>query len=339
MFTGNLEALLAQVNPALQQELRKELREHSRMEAIETVKCRYDPKRYRPYSGARAANAELLGLTPIGRGSAFASLVAVHPQFPDMVVKVVDWDDAGAWYLRACKDGVIKGPHAPVVYAVHRMGTQAFIYMERLIDVNDMPENMDDYVRDVNEFCRRSTGAATIDSTIVTWKMQFKQWNLHPERDYNMFSTDFHSGNCMFRADGTLVFIDPVHGARDTESMAIEKQAKRDKVLAERKAREEYREARIKVEGIKPRHPAMVAFFGDIVDEHIMAMPVMKHISYFCPISRERRRRAIMPKIAMDHRADKGMFIRRDKTVPNICNGAPHAAILQRNHNIKGFKK
>ena len=278
MFTGNLEALLAQVDPALQQELRKELREHSRMEAIETVKCRYDPKRYSPYSNARAANAELLGLTPIGRGSAFASLVAVHPNFDDMVIKVVDWDDAGAWYLRACKDGAIKGPHAPVVYAVHRMGTQAFIYMERLIDVNDTPENRGDYVAEVNSFCSGYNSAhGCVESTIVTWNMQFKQWNLHPE-GWRLFCTDFHSGNCMFRADGTLVFIDPVHGSRDTESMAIEKQAKRDKVHAERKARAEYMEARMKVEGIQP-------------------------------------------------------------SVPNICNGKPHAAILQRNHNIKGFKK
>ena len=146
MFTGNLEALLAQVDPALQQELRKELLEHRRMDAIETVKCRYDPKRYMAYSGARKANAELLGLTPVGRDSAFASLVAVHPNFDDMVIKVVEWNDAGAWYLRACHDGTISGPHAPVVYAVHRMGEQAFIYMERLIDVNDTPEDRKEYV-------------------------------------------------------------------------------------------------------------------------------------------------------------------------------------------------
>lgn len=249
MFTGNLEALLAQVDPALQQELRKELLETRRMDAIETVKCRYDPKRYSACSGARKANAELLGLTPIGRNSAFASLVAVHPNFDDMVIKVVDWDDAGAWYLRACHEGVIKGPHAPVVYAVHRMGEQAFIYMERLIDVNYMPENRDDYVFDVNSFCR-GYEEHSVESTIVTWFMQFKQWNQYPENAaWSMFRTDFHSGNCMFRSDGTLVFIDPVHGSRDTESMKIEKQLARARYAAERQLREEYRQAKAKVEG------------------------------------------------------------------------------------------
>ena len=38
---------------------------------------------------------------------------------------------------------------------------------------------------------------------------------------------------------------------------------------------------------------------------------------------------------------DGRMFIQREKTAPqhNICNGKPHARILQRDHNIKGFKK
>ena len=318
MFTGNLEALLAQVDPALQQELRKELREHSRMEAIETVKCRYDPKRYSPYSGARAANAELLGLTPIGRGSAFASLVAVHPQFPDMVVKVVDWDDAGAWYLRACKDGVIKGPHAPVVYAVHRMGTQAFIYMERLIDVNDMPENRDEYVGSVNSFCKGYEDSG-IDSSIETWLMQFKQWNLHPSGDYSRFSTDFHSGNCMFRANGDLVFIDPVHGSWDTESQRLEKRQVRERYAAECQRREEYRQAKAKVEGARPKR---VGFMN-------MSMEL------------EMLRPKPMPKIALDELVNERLFIKgvREEQQHHICNGKPHAAILQRNHNIKGFKK
>ena len=338
MFTGNLEALLAQVDPALQQELRKELLEHRRMDAIETVKCRYDPKRYSPYKGARNSNAALLGLTPIGRDSAFASLVAVHPNFDDMVIKVVDWNDAGAWYLRACHDGTISGPHAPVVYAVHRMGEQAFIYMERLIDVNDMPENRDEYVDSVNSFCRGYEDSC-IDGSIETWLLQFKQWNLHPNGEFRRFCTDFHSGNCMFRADGTLVFIDPVHGSLDTESQRLEKKQVRERYAAERQRREEYRQARAQVEGNPfPRLGDMLAAAIDRAE-----MPVHRVEEYYCPRRREHRRRAVKPMLAMDHMAHKAVFMERDKpiiqNVQNICNGKPHARILQRDHNIRGFKK
>lgn len=225
MFAGNLESLLAQVQPELQQKLRIELREQQRQDAIETVKCRYDSTRYQQRPNARVSNAELLGLTAIGRGSAFASLVAVHPQFEDMVLKVVPSDDAGALYAKACYDGEIDSVHSVKVYAYHELDGNAFIYMERLIDVNDWPENSEEYLSIVNMYAiAPAMTDSRVEPSIIDWVEKFNKWNEWSDgRVYNSpfsgntlrmtrFGTDFHNGNVMYRADGTLVFIDPVYG-------------------------------------------------------------------------------------------------------------------------------
>ena len=226
MFTRNLEELLMQVPSGLQQAFRNELREQQRMDAIETVKCRYNKERYSLGSGeySRKRNAELLGLTAIGRNSCFASLVAVHPNFDDMVLKVVAWEDAGAWYARAIRDGKINSIHAPKVFAVHNIDGQAFIYMERLVDVHDFPEDCKERINRYNNFL---TGYYTgvIDESIDDFNIQFKGWNKSTgfiDRWGDLgFPTDFHSGNVMLRPDGTAVFIDPIHSDMKTPSQQL----------------------------------------------------------------------------------------------------------------------
>lgn len=280
MFTGNLEALLNQVDPALQTALRNELREQGRQTAIESVKFRYDPKRYKDVSRGqtggynsqiRRENAQMLGLTPIGRESAFASMVAVHPQFDDMVIKVVDWDDAGAWYLRACHSGEISGPHVPVVYAVHKLGKQAFIYMERLTDVINWKENICERVEGYNNYFLYGEDAKFVGvikpiESMIQWHINFTHWNENLDAS---FGTDYHTGNVMVREDGTLVMIDPVHGEADTASMRI---AKQEEAAHEALMQE-----------------SCIAGAADVVPMFEMAVSV---VEYYCPRRRQLRRRA-----------------------------------------------
>ena len=242
MFTRNLEELLMQVPHGLQQAFRNELREQQRMDAIETVKCRYNRDSYSKGAGefTRKRNAELLGLTAIGRDSAFASLVAVHPNFDDMVLKVVAWEDAGAWYARAIRDGKIKSIHAPKVFAVHNIDGQAFIYMERLIDANDFPENCMERLIGYNNHLSGYYGFSVTEPSIEDYGKQLKEWN--KTTGYNVygskgFPTDFHLGNVMLRPDGTAVFIDPVYNDMKTPSQRIaqeqERAAEVDRILGQ----------------------------------------------------------------------------------------------------------
>ena len=160
----------------------------------------------------RKDTAERLGLTPIGRGSVFAELVAVHPELPDVVLKVVEADDAGAAYAKACFDKEIDSIHAPVIHAYHEVEGKAFIYMERLIDLRDMPEDCSERMEDNNVYMDFIITDSTLESrnpkeyeTISDYRDQFERWNYKYEGN-----PDFHSGNAMFRADGTWVCIDPV---------------------------------------------------------------------------------------------------------------------------------
>lgn len=157
----------------------------------------------------RIKTAEHLGLEPIGRGSAFAELVAVHPELPDVVLKVVDEDEAGAAYAKACFEKKIDSIHAPVIHAYHEVEGKAFIYMERLIDLKDMPEDCSERMEHNNlymlDYQPEDCLYEADSETLPDYRYQFWRWNA--EYDY---SEDFHNGNAMFRADGTWVCIDPV---------------------------------------------------------------------------------------------------------------------------------
>lgn len=161
----------------------------------------------------RKGTAERLGLTPIGRNSAFAELVAVHPELPDVVLKVVEADDAGAAYAKACYEKNINSTHAPVIHAYHEVEGKAFIYMERLIDMKDMPETPVERMGYINDFMYHCSGSDKYlerdypeeYKTISDFRSQFDRWN-----SWYGGSIDFHEGNSMFRADGTWVCIDPV---------------------------------------------------------------------------------------------------------------------------------
>ena len=194
----------------------KELKGSSKVNEVHSeIASRYSTARSKAFDDAaykcdhRTKTAEHLGLTPIGRGSVFAELVAVHPELPDVVLKVVEADDAGAAYAKACFEKKIVSIHAPVIHAYHEVEGKAFIYMERLIDLREMPEDCSERMEVNNDFMRYRISEDLLSEaeikTLPDYRDQFERWNAEHE-----YREDFHSGNAMFRADGTWVCIDPV---------------------------------------------------------------------------------------------------------------------------------
>ncbi len=169
----------------------------------------------------RIDTAKQLGLTPIGRPSAFAELVATHPELPDVVLKVVEANDGGARYAKAVYNKEIDSIHAPVIHAYHEVEGKAFIYMERLIDLKDMKEDVSQRMDCTNEFVRYK-GDDIIRARAIRmhtekelmelehFQEQLHHWKNADENRYDL-GFDMHSGNAMFRADGTWVSIDPVY--------------------------------------------------------------------------------------------------------------------------------
>lgn len=169
----------------------------------------------------RIDTAKQLGLTPIGRPSAFAELVATHPELPDVVLKVVDANDGGARYAKAVYNKEIDSIHAPVIHAYHEVEGKAFIYMERLIDMKDMKEDVSHRMDVTNEFVRynmitshriRARAIHTEDEfmELEHFQEQLHRWK-NSDENQHILGFDMHSGNAMFRADGTWVSIDPVY--------------------------------------------------------------------------------------------------------------------------------
>lgn len=192
----------------------------NREEIIQSVCRKYAESKSNSFFNAdrREENARNLGLEPIGRPSVFAELVAVHPDAPDMVIKVVPKGDPGYIYAKDCFEGRLGvSSLVPVIYALHEVGDNAFIYMERLYDEADMEEDCQArFYGVVHHFLFGNTPhlrdfhlskEEKIDC-LGFWCYLQVQLEFHKAFD-RMDTMDCHSGNFMMRKNGDVVCIDP----------------------------------------------------------------------------------------------------------------------------------
>ena len=149
-------------------------------------------------NGLREHNAALLGLTPIGRVSAFALVVGVHPQLPDVVFKVCPKNDGFIAYATDCLNCALVGPHFLKVYSVTKIDDyHTLCVVERLVSE---PDNED--LEAVDAAIWRFSAHRASSGLVQAVKQLAERYG----------HLDLHSGNYMKRADGTIVFCDPVAG-------------------------------------------------------------------------------------------------------------------------------
>lgn len=141
--------------------------------------------------GGYTNGAADLGLTPIGATSYCAIAVGVHPDLPDVVVKVVDMKRDGFFvFAKAVMDGDLIGPEFPIIHSITETGNgTAVVLMERL-----------------EEF----------------YGYEHVRWALIREHEATLgalgepsgFYTDMHRGNFMQRGE-QVVIIDPLGPMED----------------------------------------------------------------------------------------------------------------------------
>lgn len=135
---------------------------------------------------------------PIGEPSHWAHMVAVPKSNPNVVVKVCSVMDGFVKYAVACASGVLSGKHMLTVYSVTEIpGDMYVILCERLAKptYDDVIERRRMYGHEPNSW----------DSSEYKAYMELRAFCA----DHNV-QMDVHAGNTMYRADGTLVFCDPV---------------------------------------------------------------------------------------------------------------------------------
>ncbi len=165
----------------------------------------------------RVAYAHRAGLTPIGNTSYHALMVAAVPDAPDVVVKVCRPGDKFIEYATACYDGEFgDNPHFLKVHAAVPLDKGCVLFViERLardVDFNKWRARVSMWADHVGhsyykwlpevvaEFC-----GPQVKHSIQCATDMLKSWC-----DTHNISTDLHGQNVMYRADGTLVLLDPV---------------------------------------------------------------------------------------------------------------------------------
>lgn len=150
----------------------------------------------------RSTLAKSLGLEPIGKKSYFSSLVAVHPEAPEFVIKLSEMPDDGfvvyaLYCLHNPADDLLK------VHSVTPVGNAFLIVCERL----EAALNERDRCAYVAQEQRELKSEHLLQSNVKYWinKIGFTIEKL---------SKDCHDGNAMERADGTIVWSDPFSGCR-----------------------------------------------------------------------------------------------------------------------------
>lgn len=170
--------------------------------------------------------ARSLGLKPIGESSAYAMAVGVHPDIPNVVVKVVDarGDDAFWHYANAVVEGDIEaGPHIPDIMSITMVDDySAIVLMERLKPLADI--DLDEYTYDdtkgnfdpdvVNAMSQANSsvyqGRRDQDFDVVRPCEHPDLYSVGRWAARNDHALDLHDGNWMRRECGQLVLIDPV---------------------------------------------------------------------------------------------------------------------------------
>jgi hypothetical protein len=148
--------------------------------------------------------AESLGLSKLGEDSFYAVAVGYDPKLPDVVVKVMDKRVDACWdFIEAVHDGTLVGDLFPVIHSVTEIDNIAVVLMERLLPYDRTNSVMGDAF---NELLSAQFKLGTTEQNMLfTWVADIGGHR------------DLHAGNIMFRADGTLVVIDPISGTAERE--------------------------------------------------------------------------------------------------------------------------
>jgi hypothetical protein len=145
--------------------------------------------------------AEATGCIPIGRSSAYAAMVAVHKDYPDLVIKICDdVFDEYVSYAKAVLNGTLKpNKHHLNVYSVTEITSDVWLVIAERCETS--VERYSTIYDDAKSVLYTDPGE---DHYLYDFHLAIQDI-----RD-KVGSLDFHSGNIMFRKDGTLVLIDPV---------------------------------------------------------------------------------------------------------------------------------
>jgi len=153
----------------------------------------------------RDRNASSMGLEPIGDDSYFAHVVGVHPDVPDIVVKVIDWRADGFYlFAKAILAGELVGDMYPKIYGINIVDDVAIVLVERLGEA----ECSTDDLEEAN--CLRIACWDMWDSyspAVSDWV----KWVQEVGIEYDV-RIDLHDQNMMFRDGVQPVLIDPLAG-------------------------------------------------------------------------------------------------------------------------------
>lgn len=83
-------------------------------------------------SRRRQANNAALGLVTVSTEGNSCLTAGIHPDLPNIFIKVVTYDDPSLTYAQAILNGELEGPLFPEIQSITFVGEQAIILMERL---------------------------------------------------------------------------------------------------------------------------------------------------------------------------------------------------------------
>ncbi len=165
---------------------------------------------------AGAFDLKSLGLEDASNGKGSMKIAVGTPEgLPNIIVKVLEEDDACALFLWAVYRGVIESKHFPTVYAFVRVDGGYLAVMERCTGefFTDEEEQTGDLGRLFHIITGLSHEWVYRDIESHTIKDAVEQIAELDSSLGHVFKGDFHNGNYCRRStsDDTIVFFDPVY--------------------------------------------------------------------------------------------------------------------------------
>lgn len=162
----------------------------------------------RSRSSDKERNAKALGLKDSSNGEgSFAAAVGMHPDLPNVIIKVVQTADPFFTFAKASLDGLLNSKHLPEIYSVTQVDDTAVILVEYIphpmTDVEFICDDVGHRMYYRPESFREEPLSSVDDrSSMMKQVLDFC--------DKYGCKIDTHAGNFRKREDGIWVFIDPV---------------------------------------------------------------------------------------------------------------------------------
>lgn len=150
----------------------------------------------------------------IGKGSAYAAMVAVPRDYPDVVIKIcANSGDAFIDYAHMCFNGTLKGPNFLKVFSETEISPGVWLFVLERLD-RELTEHETKMIMNRARggcwgslpipqrgiYAKNTKG---IKNALNDIRIAFDNACLH-------LCFDLHKGNVMMRKDGTVVLLDPV---------------------------------------------------------------------------------------------------------------------------------